>query len=87
MLQIGAMAEFERSPIQERVKAGLRNVRAKGKKFGSPASRLMPSAWLSYAATAFMVSSVPNPQCEQGERPAIRCPYCLKGHKASQEPD
>ncbi len=33
---IGAMAEFERSPIQERVKAGLRNARAKGKKFGRP---------------------------------------------------
>ena len=31
---IGAMAEFERSLIQERVKAGLRNARAKGKKFG-----------------------------------------------------
>ena len=31
---IGAMAEFERSLIQERGKAGLRNARAKGKKFG-----------------------------------------------------
>jgi DNA invertase Pin-like site-specific DNA recombinase len=37
MLQIiGAMAEFERSLIRERVKAGLRNARAKGKKFGRP---------------------------------------------------
>ena len=33
---IGAMAEFERSLIQERVKAGLRNARAKGKRFGRP---------------------------------------------------
>lgn len=33
---IGAMAEFERSLIQERVKAGLRDARAKGKKFGRP---------------------------------------------------
>jgi DNA invertase Pin-like site-specific DNA recombinase len=33
---IGAMAEFERPLIQERVKAGLRNARAKGKKFGRP---------------------------------------------------
>ncbi len=31
---IGAMAEFERSLIQERVRAGLRNARAKGKTFG-----------------------------------------------------
>ncbi len=37
MLQIiGAMAEFERSLIQERGKAALRNARAKSKKFGRP---------------------------------------------------
>jgi DNA invertase Pin-like site-specific DNA recombinase len=30
---IGAMAEFERSLIQERIRAGLRNARAKGKRF------------------------------------------------------
>src|SRR5215813_11698424 len=33
---IGAMAEFERALIQERVKAGLRNARAKGRKLGRP---------------------------------------------------
>jgi DNA invertase Pin-like site-specific DNA recombinase len=33
---IGAMAEFERSLIQERVRAGLRNARTKGKKLGRP---------------------------------------------------
>src|ERR1700694_5585055 len=33
---IGAMAEFERSLIQERVKAGLRNAKAKGKTLGRP---------------------------------------------------
>ena len=37
---IGAMAEFERSLIQERVKAGLRNARAKGKRLGRPAAAL-----------------------------------------------
>jgi DNA invertase Pin-like site-specific DNA recombinase len=37
---IGAMAEFERSLIQERVRAGLRNARAKGKKLGSPRARV-----------------------------------------------
>ena len=30
------MAEFERALIQERVKAGLRNARAKGKRLGRP---------------------------------------------------
>jgi DNA invertase Pin-like site-specific DNA recombinase len=33
---IGAMAEFERSLIVERVKAGLRNARAKGRRLGRP---------------------------------------------------
>jgi DNA invertase Pin-like site-specific DNA recombinase len=37
---IGAMAEFERSLIQERVKAGLRNARAKGKQFGRPRTQV-----------------------------------------------
>jgi DNA invertase Pin-like site-specific DNA recombinase len=37
MLQIiGAMAEFERSLIQERVRARLRNARLKGKTLGRP---------------------------------------------------
>jgi len=33
---LGAVAELERSLIQERVKAGLRNAKAKGKKLGRP---------------------------------------------------
>jgi DNA invertase Pin-like site-specific DNA recombinase len=33
---IAAMAQFERSLIQERVKGGLRNARAKGKRLGRP---------------------------------------------------
>jgi DNA invertase Pin-like site-specific DNA recombinase len=37
---IGAMAEFERSLIQERIKAELRNARAKGKKFGRPRAQV-----------------------------------------------
>jgi DNA invertase Pin-like site-specific DNA recombinase len=33
---IGVMAQFERSLIQERVRAGLRNARAKGQRLGRP---------------------------------------------------
>jgi DNA invertase Pin-like site-specific DNA recombinase len=33
---VGAMAQFERALIQERVKAGLRNAKAKGKRLGRP---------------------------------------------------
>jgi putative DNA-invertase from lambdoid prophage Rac len=36
---IGAMAEFERSLIQERVKAGLRSAKSKGKRLGRPSKR------------------------------------------------
>jgi DNA invertase Pin-like site-specific DNA recombinase len=34
------MAQFERSLIQERVKGGLRNARAKGKRLGRPPKQL-----------------------------------------------
>jgi DNA invertase Pin-like site-specific DNA recombinase len=37
---LGAVAELERSLIAERVKAGLRNARAKGKKLGNPGVNL-----------------------------------------------
>ena len=37
---IGAMAEFERALIQERVRAGLRNARAKGKRLGRPSKNV-----------------------------------------------
>src|ERR1700674_4779826 len=37
---IGAMAEFERALIQDRVRAGLRNARAKGKCLGRPQTRV-----------------------------------------------
>jgi len=33
---IGAMAEFERALIQERVRAGLRHARSKGQRLGRP---------------------------------------------------
>lgn len=38
---LGAVAELERSLVAERVRAGLRNARAKGKKLGRP--RLVPN--------------------------------------------
>ena len=38
---IGAMAEFERALIQERVRAGMRNARAKGKVIGRPAKTFL----------------------------------------------
>jgi len=39
---VGAMAEFERSLIAERVKAGMRNARAKGRQIGRPPRTHIP---------------------------------------------
>ncbi len=41
---IGAMAEFERALIQERVRAGIRNARAKGKAWGRPRAAIDAAA-------------------------------------------
>ncbi len=41
---IAAMSEFEKSLIQERVRAGLRNARAKGKTLGRPKLSIDPEA-------------------------------------------
>jgi DNA invertase Pin-like site-specific DNA recombinase len=41
---IGAMAEFERALIQERVRAGIRNARAKGRRLGRPSKYVDPQA-------------------------------------------
>jgi DNA invertase Pin-like site-specific DNA recombinase len=37
---VGAMAEFERALIQERVKAGIAHARARGKRLGRPSAKL-----------------------------------------------
>jgi DNA invertase Pin-like site-specific DNA recombinase len=55
---IGAMAEFERSLIQERVKAGLRNARAKGKKFGRPRAQVDAGAVAALRSKGFSWSQV-----------------------------
>src|SRR6476646_2666852 len=47
---IGAMAEFERALIQERVKAGLRNAKAKGKRIGRPREEVDSSKVLKLRA-------------------------------------
>ncbi len=52
---LGAVAELERSLIVERVKAGMRNARAKGKRIGRPPcthlSRRKPRSHCSYLST------------------------------------
>lgn len=50
---IGAMAEFERALIQERVKAGMRNARAKGRRIGRPPQTQLSSELRSNIANAY----------------------------------
>jgi DNA invertase Pin-like site-specific DNA recombinase len=50
---IGAMAEFERSLIVERVKAGMRNARAKGKRIGRPPRTDLPQETRESIAQAY----------------------------------
>jgi len=50
---IGAMAEFERALIQERVKAGMRNARAKGRKIGRPPQTALSSELRTVIASTY----------------------------------
>jgi DNA invertase Pin-like site-specific DNA recombinase len=47
---LGAVAELERSLIVERVKAGLRNARAKGKRLGRPSKAIVEEPLRCYVA-------------------------------------
>jgi DNA invertase Pin-like site-specific DNA recombinase len=42
---LGVFSEFERSIIQERVRAGLRRAVAEGKRLGRPPSLYMSALW------------------------------------------
>jgi DNA invertase Pin-like site-specific DNA recombinase len=62
------MAEFERALIQERVKAGIRNARAKGKRLGRPSKKVdaatvagLRSQGASWRATPIEGSAFQNP--------------------------
>jgi len=50
---IGAMAEFERALIQEGVKAGMRNARAKGRRIGGPLQTPLSLEFRSTIADAY----------------------------------
>ena len=85
---IGAMAEFERSLIQERVKAGLRNAKLKGKILGRPPlaldcgriARLRDSGASIRAISAQLgvsASTVHKPYSSVRKTPSRRVPFGL----------
>jgi DNA invertase Pin-like site-specific DNA recombinase len=55
---IGAMAEFERALIQERVRAGLRNAKAKGKRIGRPRQQVDSSKVVTLRAEGLSWRSI-----------------------------
>jgi DNA invertase Pin-like site-specific DNA recombinase len=55
---IGAMAEFERALIQERVRAGLRNAKAKGKRIGRPRQQVDSSKVVALRAEGLSWRSI-----------------------------
>ncbi len=50
---LGAVAELERSLIVDRVRAGMRNARAKGKRIGRPPITFLPSEARQAIARAY----------------------------------
>ena len=55
---VSAVAQLERDLIRERVSAGLRNARAKGKKFGRPRSTVDPARILELKAQGFSLRQI-----------------------------
>ena len=80
---IGAMAEFERALIQERVKAGLRNAQAKGKRLGRPAIAVDVQQILSLRTSGWSWVEIEG-LTGIGERTALRA---LKAHRSGSVTD
>lgn len=77
---LGAVAELERSLIVERVRAGLRNARAKGKKLGRPRKLTNPAAinslrsqGASWRAIGIALGVSPATALHTAARPAKPC--------------
>lgn len=76
---LGAIAEFERSRIAERVKAGLQRARAQGKRLGRPRKRpadvVIPGGTVRAAATAWGVSKSTAARWIAGGTATSRSPH------------
>ena len=69
---VAAVAQLERDLIRERVRAGLRDARAKGKKFGRPRAKIDAARVAELRRDGLSWSpGVSNAQRQQGERSAI----------------
>jgi DNA invertase Pin-like site-specific DNA recombinase len=55
---LGAVAELERSLIVERVKAGIRNARAKGRRIGRPGNKVNPAVVLVLRSSGASIRAI-----------------------------
>ena len=62
---LGAVAELERSLIVERVRAGLRNARAKGKRLGRPRKGADPAKFTVLGLRALRGLAIRSPHARQ----------------------
>ncbi len=80
---IGAMAEFERALIQERVRAGMRNARAKGRRIGRPPQTPLSPELRSTIANAYQCGGTSLRALAKkfgtSLAPVQRCVACIKG--------
>ena len=82
---LGAVAELERSLIAERVRAGLRNARAKGKRLGRPRTVVDPSKIATLRTEGLSWAKIAE-QLGVGEGTAYRAAGTSAKIPASQEP-
>jgi len=82
---IGAMAEFERALIQERVRAGLRNAQAKGKRLGRPAIAVDVQQILSLRTSGRSWAEIEG-LTGIGERTAMRALMAHRSHVCNSGP-
>jgi len=57
---IGAMAEFERALIQERIRAGIRAARARGKRLGRPREYVNTDRLLELKSAGMSLRQIAN---------------------------
>jgi DNA invertase Pin-like site-specific DNA recombinase len=79
---VGAMAEFERALTQERVKAGLRLARSKGKKLGRPRAGVNPEQVATLRAAGSSWRAI-SERLNVGVGTAVRA---LQAHAATSLP-